>query len=55
MGNRFKFRVWNKKEKTMHYDAEQTYDFMTGKPVICEESFGELLNNKDYIVLLCSP
>ena len=53
MENRFRFRCWNKKEKTMHYDAEKTYDFMKGKPVICEESFGELLENKDYIVMQC--
>ena len=51
---RFKFRVWNKEEKVMHYDAEQTYDFMTGKPVICKESFGELLEDKNYIVMQCT-
>ena len=54
MEDRFRFRAWNKKEKIMHYDAEQTYDFMIGMPVICEESFGELLEDKDYIVMQCT-
>lgn len=54
MNDRFRFRAWNEKEKVMHYDAEQTYDFMTGKPVICEENFGELLEDKNYIVMQCT-
>lgn len=51
---RFKFRAWNKEEKIMHYDAEQAYDFMTGKPVINKESFEELLEDKNYIVMQCT-
>lgn len=51
MKDRFRFRAWNKKTKKMHYDAEQTYDFMEGRLTICEESFGQLLEYKDYIVM----
>jgi len=48
MGNsRFKFRVWNKEEKKMYYDAQNTYDYMTGEPIIFAESFGCLLNNDE--------
>jgi uncharacterized phage protein (TIGR01671 family) len=52
--DRFKFRVWNKNEKILHYDAEKTYDFMRGVPVICKDSFGELLNDDNYIVEQCT-
>lgn len=45
--DRFKFRVWNKEEKKMYYDAQNTYDYMTGEPIIFAESFGCLLNNDD--------
>lgn len=54
MNNRFKFRVWDKNEKILHYDAEKTYDFMRGVPVICKGSFGELLNDDNYIVEQCT-
>lgn len=45
--DRFKFRVWNKEEKKMYYDAQNTYDYMTGEPIIFAESFGCLLNNNE--------
>lgn len=47
MNDRFKFRVWNKEEKKMYYDAQNTYDYMTGEPIIFAESFGCLLNNDE--------
>lgn len=45
--DRFKFRVWDKEEKKMYYDAQNTYDYMTGEPIIFAESFGCLLNNDE--------
>lgn len=45
--DRFKFRAWNKEEKKMYYDAQNTYDYMTGEPIIFAESFGCLLNNDE--------
>ena len=47
MKDRFRFRAWNKEEKQMYYDAENTYDYMTGTPVIFAESFSCLLTNED--------
>ncbi len=52
--DRFKFRAWNKEEKQMYYDAENTYDYMTGNPIIFAESFGCLLTNDDWIVEQCT-
>lgn len=54
MNNRFKFRVWNKEEKQMYYDAENTYDYMTGNPIIFAESFGCLLTDNDWVVEQCT-
>ena len=51
--DRQRFRAWNKMEKVLHYDAEQTYDFMYGSPVICKFSFGELLEDDNYVVEQC--
>lgn len=47
MKDRFRFRAWNKEEKKMYYDAQDTYDYMTGNPVIFAESFGCLLSNDE--------
>lgn len=47
MNDRFKFRAWNKKDKTLHYGAENTYDYLGGRPKIFEEIFGSLLSNTD--------
>lgn len=47
MKDRFRFRAWNKEEKEMYYDAENTYDYMTGKPIIFAESFSCLLTNDE--------
>lgn len=47
MNDRFRFRAWNKEEKRMYYDAQNTYDYMEGKPVIFATSFGCLLTNDE--------
>lgn len=48
--DRFKFRAWNKKERIMHYKAEQTYDTFTGSPRIWKQSFSDVLDDENYIV-----
>lgn len=52
--DRFRFRAWNKEEKIMHYDAEDTYDDLGGKPYIEKSSFGSLLEDDRYIVEQCT-
>lgn len=47
MNDRFRFRAWNKEEKKMYYDAQDTYDYMAGKPIIFAESFSCLLTNDE--------
>ena len=54
MNDRFKFRAWNKEEFIMHYDAECTYDYQTGKPVICQNCFGDLVEHDKYILEQCT-
>lgn len=50
MSRVIKFRAWCKSDKVMHYDAEKAYDCMFANPIICASSFGELLEDDDYIV-----
>lgn len=38
----------------MHYNAEDTYDYLTGQPVICQNCFGDLLENDNYVVEQCT-
>ena len=60
MQDRFKFRVWYNPQPTyddypkMLYDAENTYDFMRTPDLIPADSFGELLEDKDFIVMQCT-
>ena len=54
MKDRFKFRAWNKEKKTMHYKAEQTYDCLDGIPLIYKSSFGDVLDDENYIVEQCT-
>ena len=55
MKDRFRFRAWNKEEKQMYYDAEETYDYIAGSPVIFAGSFSCLLTNEDeWIVEQCT-
>lgn len=51
MENRFKFRVWDKTTETMHYNAEETYNGIFGKPKIEHTSFSGLLNDIQYIIM----
>lgn len=52
--DRFRFRAWNKETKTMHYKAEQTYDCLDGIPLINKSSFGDVLDDENYIVEQCT-
>ena len=52
--DRLKFRAWNKKERIMHYKAEQTYDTYTGCPRIWKQSFSDVLSDENYIVEQCT-
>ena len=46
-----KFRAWDKKEKKMHYDAQNTYDFMINNGGCFEESFKDVLEYDNYVVM----
>ena len=46
-----KFRAWDKIEKRMYYDVQDTYDFRCNGKGCLEESFGDVLKNDKYIVL----
>lgn len=52
--DRFRFRVWDVEKRIMHYDAEETYDFIHGKPAIMEDCFGDLIGNDKYIIEQCT-
>lgn len=54
MNDRFKFRAWNKEKSIMHYNAEDTYDYQSGQPVIYQGCFGDLLENDNYIIEQCT-
>ena len=57
MQDRFKFRVWYNPQilyddyPKMLYDAEKTYDFMRTPDLIPADSFGDLLEDKNFIVM----
>lgn len=55
--DRFRFRVWDTEKKEMIYGAEFTYDYMypcLGGKIIEENCFGDVLENKRYIVEQCT-
>lgn len=59
MNDRFRFRVWNNRDwddecGQVYYDAEQTYDYLRGKPQVPASSFGELLGDDQWIVEQCT-
>lgn len=60
MQDRFKFRVWYNPQPVyddypkMLYDAEKTYDFMRTPDLIPADSFGDLLEDKNFIVMQCT-
>lgn len=54
---RFRFRVWDTEKKEMIYGAEMAYDYMRpcpGGKIIEENCFGDVLENKRYIVEQCT-
>ena len=46
-----KFRAWDKKEKKMYHDAQNTYDFMINNGGCFEESFKDVLYYDNYVVM----
>lgn len=46
-----KFRAWDTKEKKMYYDAQNTYDFMINNGGCFEESFKDVLEYDNYVVM----
>ncbi len=46
-----KFRTWNKEEKKMYHDAQNTYDFMINNGGCFEESFKDVLEYDNYVVM----
>ena len=61
MNDRFRFRVWHepkgitRDEPIMIYNAEDTYDCMTGNPAIIYKScFGDVLEDDEYTVMQCT-
>ena len=54
MNDRFRFRAWNKEEQKMHYDAEETYDTLSGTPPIYAECFSCLLHDSNWEVEQCT-
>lgn len=55
--DRFRFRVWDTEKKEMIYGAEMAYDYMRlcpGGKIIEENCFGDVLENKRYIVEQCT-
>lgn len=47
----FECRVWDKEDKKMIYDAQNTYDYGADGCPVQEFSFGDLLKNDRYIVM----
>lgn len=55
--DRFRFRVWDTESKELIYDAENAYDYMRpcpGGKIIEADCFGDVLENKRYIVEQCT-
>lgn len=52
--NRFKFRAWDKENKVLHYNAECAYDSMNGTPPLMHDSFGDLLDDDNFIIEQCT-
>lgn len=51
MNREIKFRAWDKKEKKMYYDVQNTYDFMINNGGCFEESFKDVLEYDNYVVM----
>lgn len=52
--DRFRFRVWNKIQGIYHYDAEDTYGYAYGSPVIPVRQFGWLIEDENYVLEQCT-
>lgn len=48
---KIKFRAWDKDEKEMIYDVQNTYDYHCSGQGALEESFGSVLSDRRYIVM----
>lgn len=46
-----KFRAWDKEDREMYYNAEQTYDYRCKGSGCYRASFGEVLENEMYEVM----
>ena len=51
MNREIRFRAWDKKEKKMYYDVQNTYDFMINNGGCFEESFKDVLEYDNYVVM----
>ena len=51
---RRKYRVWDTQDNEMIYNAESTYDYGCGGVWICDNHFGEVLEDSRYIVMQCT-
>jgi len=58
MEDRFKYRVWDKEEKKMYYNAERTYDDGCeggyNASNIPRTNFGYVLDDDNFIVMQCT-
>ena len=52
--DRFRFRAWNKVQGIYHYDAEDTYDYAYGSPVIPVRQFSWLIDDENYVLEQCT-
>lgn len=46
-----KLRAWDKEENKMYYDVQDTYDFMINNGGCFEESFKDVLEYDNYVVM----
>lgn len=54
MQDRFKFRAWQKNYQKMYYDVEMTYDYPCEPRGAEQSSFGDVLENDDYVLMQCT-
>lgn len=54
MNDRFRFRAWQKNYQKMYYDVEMTYDYPCEPRGAEQSSFGDVLENDDYVLMQCT-
>ena len=54
MNDRFRFRAWQKDYQKMYYDVEMTYDYPYEPRGAEQSSFGDVLENDDYVLMQCT-